>query len=71
MLTMWKKTDPRLDINKRADIVILRPGCNGMMAGTAHVDTKSGWNIFTSFDDYRLIAADAEWDQDWQWTFAP
>lgn len=35
----WKNTDPREDINKRDNIVILRPNERGALAhvGTAHV----------------------------------
>lgn len=68
---VWKYTDPRFDINKRADIVILRPSLVGhghMNAGTAHVDTKEGWWIITDFPDHPSIE---EWDPDWCWTFAP
>jgi hypothetical protein len=71
---MWKNTDPRLDINKRANIVILRPaleGKNKYIAGTGQVDTKTGWNIFTSFDDYKLIDVDSEWCSLWHWSFTP
>lgn len=69
----WKNTDPRDDINKRDDIVILRPDERGAMsrAGTAHVDSKETYNIFTSFDDYKCIAADGKWDELWWWTRAP
>ena len=71
---MWKNTDPRYDINKRDNIVILRPslkGNNVYIAGTGEVDTKEGWNIFTSFEDYKLIDADTEWNPLWLWAFAP
>lgn len=59
----WKKTDPRHSINKRDDIVILRPaiGHGLFYAGTAHVDTKETWCIFTDFEDHSLINADDEW----------
>ncbi len=69
----WKKTDPRHSINKRDDIVILRPaiGHGLFYAGTAHIDTKETWCIFTDFEDHSLINADDEWNPDWQWTWAP
>lgn len=68
----WKNTDPRLNINKRADIVILRPGLQGQhIAGTGYVDTKDGWHICTSFDDYKHISADDKWDPIWQWIHGP
>lgn len=34
-------------------------------------DTKHTYNIYTSFDDYRCIAADGKWDALWWWTRAP
>lgn len=66
----WKNTDPRFDINKRANIIILRPGSfpNVSKAG---VDTKEGWWIFTDFPEYKLLNVDDEWNQDWCWIFAP
>lgn len=69
----WKNTDPRDDINKRDNIVILRPDSKGAMShvGTAHVDSKHTYCIFTSFDDYKCIAADGKWDELWWWTRAP
>jgi hypothetical protein len=66
----WKNTDPRKDINKRADIVILRPGLSGFRsrtAGIGNVDTKTDWSIVTSFEDHRLINADDKWDSSWMW----
>lgn len=69
---MWKATDPRIDINKRASIVILRPTLiGGWVAGTAFVDTKEGYSIRTSFEDHRVIGADENWDLDWRWAFQP
>jgi len=67
----WRRGDPRLSINKRAYIIILRPSMSGhgyWNTGTAFVDTKEGWYIHTSFDDYRSIE---KWDSDWAWTWAP
>lgn len=72
MNNVWKNTDPRYDINKRDDIVILRPSLSGHWeAGIGHVDTKNGWDIFTNFENRSFISADDEWDEMWQWTFAP
>lgn len=66
---MWRKNDPRFDINKRASIIIARPSMRGQwLTGTAHVDTKEGWSIITSFEDHRSID---KWDPDWTWCFAP
>lgn len=66
----WFNSDPRLSINKRANIVILRPP-HGIHqpVGTGHVDSKETFCIFTSFDDHSCIHADQDWDQDWYWTF--
>jgi len=71
---MWKNIDPRLCIDKRADIVILRPSLNGhgqRTAGTGQVDTKEVWCISTSFDDYSLIGVGDDWNPDWYWAFGP
>ncbi len=64
----WRKGDPRIEINKRADIVIVRPGINGREAGMAQVETHQGWYIFTDFEGYKGID---DWPEDWWWTFAP
>ncbi len=64
----WKSSDPRLDVSKQADIVILRPLFG---AGCAQVQTKHGWYIHTDFEDHKTIGADDEWDQDWRWILAP
>ena len=71
---MWKNTDPRLDIDKRADIVILRPSLTGFghrTAGVGQVETKNGWSVHTSFEDYKCLHASEEWNPDWQWAFGP
>ena len=71
---MWKNTDPRYDIGKRARIIILRPdkiGNGHFESSIADVDTKEGWNIFTDFEDCKLIDVDTNWDSAWWWTFAP
>lgn len=66
---LLSRGDPRYDINKRANIIILRPTVGGNWStGTAHVDTKEGWSIVTSFSDYYSID---EWDPDWVWCFVP
>jgi hypothetical protein len=66
---MWKNTDPRFDIYKRANIIIARPGLNSLLrVGSGFVDTKDGWYIHTSFEDYKSID---EWNEDWYWTIAP
>src|ERR1700722_2629959 len=65
---MWRRGDPRYTINKRDNIIILRPQVHGWIAGTAFVATKDGWYIHTSFDDHKSID---KWDPDWAWCFAP
>lgn len=70
----WKKTDPRTDISKFANIVILRPnlaGCGILEAGTGFADADENYYIFTSFDNHKLVSADDEWPEAWQWIFAP
>ena len=64
----WKRTDPRFEVNKRANIVILRPLLG---AAEGFVDTKECWSIWTDFEDHRFISADDKWDEDWYWIFAP
>lgn len=68
---MWFEADPRYSINKRSNIVIIRPTVNGKRSGLAHVDTKETWCIFTDFEDHKVISADDKWDIDWIWTWAP
>jgi hypothetical protein len=71
---MWKNTDPREHINKRGQIVILRPGLHGyhtMRAGLGLVDTKEQYIILTDFEDHHLINADQSWDPSWLWAFGP
>lgn len=71
---VWLNTDPRYSINKRADIVIIRPsilGCGHVEAGMGYVDTKEGWSIWTPFENHKFISADDNWDMDWVWTWAP
>lgn len=65
---LWQNTDPRFSVGKYADIVILRPDREPCQA---QVDTKNGWSICTSYDDHGHLGADAVWNQDWQWTWAP
>jgi hypothetical protein len=47
---MWKNTDLRYDINKRANIVIYRHDLK--QVSLAEVDTKEVYNIYTDFDGY-------------------
>jgi hypothetical protein len=68
VLSCWKNSDPRIDINRHAAIIILRPCVGGYTAGTGQVETKHGWYIHTSFDDHRGID---DWDPTWLWTWAP
>jgi hypothetical protein len=71
---MWSNTDPRESIDKRANIIILRPSLIGVShpeVAYAQVDTKEVYCIFTDFENYRCINADMKWDPSWQWEFAP
>ncbi len=67
----WKYTDPRLDINKYANIIICRPSLQGndhLEAGTAHVEVKHTYSIVSSFEDQKYSE---DWSQDWCWIYAP
>lgn len=66
---MWRNQDPREFINKRADILILRPGATGSSyrVGQGQVETKNAWSIWTSFDDHKHID---EWDPLWWWDWS-
>ena len=69
---MWKNTDPRFDINKRAAIVIVRLPCYGQQSCVAQVETKNAWYIHTGFKEpYHRVGSGDDWDSDWQWAFAP
>jgi hypothetical protein len=72
-MDIWKKEDPRFLINKRADIVVLRPSLLGscFTALMGSVETKNGWSIILECEDYKYISADDNWPQDWVWTWAP
>jgi hypothetical protein len=70
----WKTTDPRMSVNKRARIVILRPSSAGhgiQDAGTGHVDTKDGWYVHTSFEEHSSVHEGDKWPEGWFWTWAP
>jgi len=68
----WKNTDPRLDIHKRADIVIIRLRHYSQQACVAQVETKHGWYIHTGFEEpYHRVGSGDDWNPDWQWAFAP
>lgn len=72
---VWRDTDPRHDINKRATIVIVRPRAPGIErreSSVAYVDTKEGWWIGTEFEEpYKHISVDDDWPEGWMWTWAP
>jgi len=72
---LWRDSDPRHDINKRATIVIVRPRAPGIErreSSVAFVDTKHGYYIHTEFEDpYDRVSADDDWPEGWQWTWAP
>jgi hypothetical protein len=70
---MWKNTDPRFDIGKRARVVVIRPDCDGLTAFVAQVETKHSWAIFpicTSMKDF-YIDVDDDWDESWWWAMGP
>jgi hypothetical protein len=70
---VWRRSDPRHDINKRATIVILRPALSGLgwTAGIGYVETHQGYSVSTSFEDHGLIGEGDAWDDSWAWAFAP
>ncbi len=69
----WSNEDPREHINKLAHIIIVRPDHEGHLqhTGSAFVDSKDTYCIFTSFDDHKHISADEFWDPLWYWIRAP
>jgi hypothetical protein len=64
----WRNTDPRIDIYKRADIIIIRP--DGTLC-KAQVATKHVYCVFTNFSDNRCIGEGKDWDPDWKWIYGP
>jgi hypothetical protein len=65
---MWRNDDPREHINKRADILILRPtGGTSYRVGQGKVETKNGWSIWTTFEDHQHIE---DWDPLWWWDWS-
>jgi len=74
LMDIWKREDPRLLINKRANIVVLRPsllGHGNFSPLMGYVETKNGWSIILECEECALISADDNWPQDWVWTWAP
>ncbi len=72
-MVVWKSSDPLIELvdMKRANIVILRPHPSGVGrwdTGTGQVEMKHGWNIFTTFENCRVLD---EWPEGWLWTLAP
>lgn len=66
---MWRNEDPRYHINKRANVLILRPtGGVNYRVGQGQVETKNAWMITTSFEDHAHID---DWDPLWWWDWAP
>jgi len=52
MTQLWRDTDPRFDINKRATIVVVsRRECH-TEAFLAFVETKNDWSISTGLERY-------------------
>lgn len=72
-MVVWNSSNPLVELvdMKRANIVILRPHQSGVGrwdTGTGHVEMKHGWNIFTTFENRRVLD---EWPEGWLWTLAP
>jgi len=69
---MWKNTDPRHEVYKYKQLVILRPNLKGRWeSGMGSAETKHTYSLLTSFEDYRSFSVDDKWNPDWLWTFAP
>jgi hypothetical protein len=69
----WKNTDPRENYG-RFKIVIMRPsgkGRDSWLTGTGTTETKQGYWIMTSFEDYKCIDSNATWDPTWKWILQP
>jgi hypothetical protein len=75
MKAEWKNTDPRHDIYKRANIIIIRPSSLGgghKEAALGHVETKNVYCVFTDFKDGTThIGEESDWDEAWLWTRTP
>lgn len=67
---IWRMTDPRYGINKRANIVIV---CTSLpqFASVASVETKNGWNILSLDRRFDKLDCDKNWGPGWAWTFLP
>lgn len=69
---MWHNFDPRRDIYKRANIVILHPALSGLLEATVgHVETKNDNIIFTGWSEHPLIRDGESWDEAWYWAHLP
>lgn len=71
----WKNTDPRIDIYKRRNIIVLYPSLEGrgiMLSTTAHVETKYEYCVFFwQWAERRLLKEEEQWDPAWLWIYAP
>lgn len=71
---MWSNNDPRIEISKTGNIVILRKDeLTGRLKNVGHavVDTKESWSIITSYEDIPVIGSHDKWNNTWLWCLAP
>ena len=75
--SFWSNEDPRAYFSNAnrygGDIIIARPnndwgGTTYKYIGEGDVYAEYGWDIFTTFEDYKHIDVDTEWNEDWWWT---
>jgi len=64
-LSSWNNNDPRENIYKRGDILVLHP--DGRI-GKGQVDTKEGWYLHIVLDNGQMIY---DWDTTWLWCHDP
>lgn len=62
----WRNLDPRLFINKRSHIVIMKTTNGQLFSGS--VETNHGWYIHTDIPGHSSVD---DWNPDWVWTYAP
>lgn len=67
----WFENDPRLSVNKRANIIVVDRRSLYLKTCVGEVETKNGWSIYLEFENYRCISANAEWPEGFVWTWAP
>lgn len=67
----WITEDPRIRINKRANIIIVDLRSPVPFGGSGEVETKNAYCIWTTFENYKFISANDEWPEDFVWALAP